>query len=495
MRWLMVVAMLMSGCAATATPAVHLGVAPLTQKVFRDSEVGALPNEGLELWGAGNEKVSVQLVITAGEEALKGVTVSLSGDLVGPGEARIAADRVELMEVAYVTAPGLDEYYPDPLPPLQGSLEVPVGENQPIWVKVSIPQYCTPRLYEGALIVGAVGVESVQVPLRVHVWPFTLPVRPHLRTAFGLFGEGILKAHNVQDSSVEAKAIAQRYQKILLDHCITPRDLPVTASSAEGLMYMRDPRGTSFVTSPDDIAFLSAHGLLHNALFYPVDEPSTQEQRDRLIEAGRRIHGLNPAAKIITSGPAPVVEGAIGTVDIWCSMTSSYVRPDFHPLFKERQALGEEVWTYVCCGPGPPYCNFFVDMEGICHRLLFWQIRQERLQGLLYWTITFWRDIEYNPWHDIATVKWISSDIYGDGSLLYPGSKVGIDGPVSSQRLECILAGMQDIEYFTLLQQVAGEEAIQSMIAELVTDFTHYSKDDAKLEQLRRWLGETLAAH
>jgi len=115
-----------------------------------------------------------------------------------------------------------------------------------------------------------------------------------------------------------------------------------------------------------------------------------------------------------------------------------------------------------------------VNQEGIRHRLLFWQIRQERLQGLLYWTTTFWRDVEWNPWHDIATVKWISSDIYGDGSLLYPGSEVGI---------------------FTLLQRVAGEEAVQSIIAEMVTDFTHYSKDDAKLEQVRRQIGETLAAH
>jgi len=116
-RWLMAVAVLMSTSAVMATPALHLGVAPLTQKVFRDSEVGAL---------------------------LKGVTVSLSGDLVGPGAVRIAADRVALMKVAYVTAPGRDKYYPDPLPPLQGDFEVLAGENQPIWVKVSIPQYCTP---------------------------------------------------------------------------------------------------------------------------------------------------------------------------------------------------------------------------------------------------------------------------------------------------------------------------------------------------------------
>jgi len=76
---------------------------------------------------------------------------------VGPGAVRIAADRVALMKVAYVTAPGRDKYYPDPLPPLQGDFEVLAGENQPIWVKVSIPQYCTPGSFGSKGCRGKVG--------------------------------------------------------------------------------------------------------------------------------------------------------------------------------------------------------------------------------------------------------------------------------------------------------------------------------------------------
>ena len=78
---------------------------------------------------------------------------------------------------------------------------------------------------------------------------------------------------------------------------------------------------------------------------------------------------------------------------------------------------------------------------------------------------------------------------------MYPGKKVGLDKPVSSQRLECILAGMQDIEYFELLKRTAGEEAVQQIIAEMVTDFTDYSEDDSKLEELRRQIGECLTTH
>ncbi|MCC6446846.1 MAG: hypothetical protein IT210_25765 [Armatimonadetes bacterium] len=57
---------------------------------------------------------------------------------------------------------------------------------------------------------------------------------------------------------------------------------------------------------------------------------------------------------------------------------------------KPRQKMGEEVWWYVCCGPGKPYANFLVDMDGMAHRLLFWQQKQCNVEELLYWNTTYW---------------------------------------------------------------------------------------------------------
>lgn len=203
MRWFLVPVVLMSTTWAMAAPQLRLGVAPLTRKILRYTAVECLPNNGLELWGAGSEKVSTQLVITAGHEPLKAVSVTLAGDLRGPRGATIDAEQVSLLKVAYIpdpeglgaadtelygrpegfTDPNVTEW-PDPLPPLQGPLDVSAEVNQPIWVKVSIPQYCQPGLYEGELVVKAQGVSSVEIPLKVHVWPFSLPVTPHLHTLF-----------------------------------------------------------------------------------------------------------------------------------------------------------------------------------------------------------------------------------------------------------------------------------------------------------------------
>ena len=44
----------------------------------------------------------------------------------------------------------------------------------------------------------------------------------------------------------------------------------------------------------------------------------------------------------------------------------------------------------------------------------------------------------------------------GDGMLLYPGNKVGIDGPVGSLRLEVFRDGLEDFDYLALADQRLG---------------------------------------
>ena len=59
-------------------------------------------------------------------------------------------------------------------------------------------------------------------------------------------------------------------------------------------------------------------------------------------------------------------------------------------------------------------------MPAMSHRMLFWQEWKYRSSGLLYWSTTYWEPAPTgtdDPWEDMATVKWISKDLYGDGSL------------------------------------------------------------------------------
>jgi hypothetical protein len=82
-------------------------------------------------------------------------------------------------------------------------------------------------------------------------------------------------------------------------------------------------------------------------------------------------------------------------------------------------------------------------------------------------------------------VKWINPNLYGDGSLLYPGKKVGIDGPVSSIRLECIRDGIEDYSYLWLLEQKAGRDAVLPYVRKLTTEWKDFTRDPALFKAVR----------
>jgi hypothetical protein len=80
----------------------------------------------------------------------------------------------------------------------------------------------------------------------------------------------------------------------------------------------------------------------------------------------------------------------------------------------------------------------------------------------------------------------------GDGMLLYPGNKVGIDGPVGSLRLEVLRDGLEDFDYLALADQRLGPDASRPFIARIARTLTDYERDPLKLEAVRRALGAAL---
>ena len=94
--------------------------------------------------------------------------------------------------------------------------------------------------------------------------------------------------------------------------------------------------------------------------------------------------------------------------------------------------------------------------------------------------------LTYDPyrygWHSYIRQSSTPGDHYyvrypnGDGFLIYPGKLIGVDGPVSSVRLEQAREGVEDYEYLHLLKQYAKAhpedaqaEAAMKAAAELVT--------------------------
>jgi len=92
----------------------------------------------------------------------------------------------------------------------------------------------------------------------------------------------------------------------------------------------------------------------------------------------------------------------------------------------------------------------------------------------------------------MATVKNLSPSVYGDGSVLYPGSKVGIDGPVASIRLKLIREGLEDVEYLRMLEDREGRDAVREVTSQVVQGLDAYSKDASQYGALREAVARRL---
>ena len=203
------------------------------------------------------------------------------------------------------------------------------------------------------------------------------------------------------------------------------------------------------------VEHLREKGWLAKAYSYWYDEPG-EEDYPYVIKGmdllGKNCPGLT---RLLTEQPEPAL---VGHVDLWVPVLSRYKPEDAF----ERQAHGDQIWWYVCCGPRAPYPNNFIDHPAINHRIRFWMQEKYGVTGSLYWATTYWwgKDRKLrSPWLDGMSINsrgghWGN----GDGILLYPAcrepSKTPVlSGPVVSMRWELLREGLEDREYFWTLRQ------------------------------------------
>ncbi|MEA3400060.1 MAG: DUF4091 domain-containing protein [Armatimonadota bacterium] len=272
------------------------------------------------------------------------------------------------------------------------------------------------------------------------------------------------------------------------------------------------------------IEHLRERGWLPLAYSYWFDEP-TEEEYEYVAE-GMSVLGENcpGLTRLLTEQPE---EPLHDVVDLWVPVLSRF-DPE---ACAARQAAGDEVWWYVCCGPRAPYPNNFIDHPAINHRIRFWMAEKYGVEGSLYWSTTYHGSIPEgleqaaagprNPWEEAMSFNsrgghWGN----GDGFLLYPACRAPSDEPVLeppvvSLRFEMLRDGLEDREYFwTLREEVerleamrpgadrATRRAIEGALRQarqalgapnrLAKTLTEYTKDPTELLAERRALAEAI---
>jgi hypothetical protein len=193
------------------------------------------------------------------------------------------------------------------------------------------------------------------------------------------------------------------------------------------------------------------------------------------------------------------------SIDGFCPLTPSFNSD----LAAQARAAGKQVWWYICCGPGHPYCNMFIEFPAIEARLLMGaQTVKYRPDGFLYYQISIWngRPITTGPFTDWDPRSWTT--FHGDGSW----TCLGPDGtPLPTIRLENFRDGVEDYAYARLLQEAvkrveslptrsAAQTAwlarakaaleVPESVSRTLTDYTH---DPAAVYRWRRAMAEALA--
>ena len=162
---------------------------------------------------------------------------------------------------------------------------------------------------------------------------------------------------------------------------------------------------------------------------------------------------------------------------------------DYHRLAKET---GNEVWWYGCNNPNFPYPSYHIEDTLPSAMLISWMMAEYNIVGNLYWSINCWLDLGgylEDPYH----TAHLGSGANGEGVLVYPGRTYGVEGPVSSLRMEAIRDGNEDYEIIKDLQKIYAEKgedfsAIYRLIRESLYILAEVRGNTIQFEESRRVL-------
>lgn len=528
-----------------------------------------------DIFSAKNEYESFQLVVVAGRNSLENVNVEVTDLKSQNGSSVIPKEMISLRRVGYVKtqvpryATTYAGWWPDPLLDFT-PVNISRGQKVHIWVTIYTPQNITAGKYKGKIRIIPENTAPAEVEIGLTVWNFTLPEETHLKNSFWLHAIWLEKYYGIKKELTPE--FYERFGKFAGKYRLSPGlgdgvgDFLTIYLEADGVFTFDFTRlepfirtaaenGNSFNIGLDcnfharftdftaierktgnkvqirykplseehkkvSINFLRTicrwvkeKGWFDKAYIEALDEP-VKSQFDTFNSFYALIKEAVPdLPRSVASGSRMGPEIA-DSVDTWCPLTWDYDKKmDF--IASERKK-GKKVWWYVCAGPLAEYCNFFIDMPGIKHRLLFWQTWKYKSDGLLYWGLNWWanncprefpveeEEVWPNSVWNAATFVWNGFAHNGDGYFIYPG----IGGrPIPSIRLEIVRDGLEDYEYFCILKEivekaktknisdkrlVADAESMLVIDDDVVKSTTAYTLESNRLQNERIRMGEII---
>ena len=502
-----------------------LGIEGNLVKLRRDKPFPGEIKDSVRISACGNEYEGFQLVILPFEKDLTNISVKAT-DLVNRGkDTRIPSSNIEInaLDYVYTKRPTYEVehvgWWPDPIVPLEEPYFSDVNRDhllQPVWVSVYVPSNTQPGSYEGVVTVSFSNSHPLKVNLVVNVRNFNISVTPHIKEFFRIGGWSTFYGKEMSPemfrewSAFQLKyrigQPSQRFGKVrnpdgTYDYSIADENIEFCIEKGMNVFDLGFPSIRNLTPEGiqdamdylvDNSNHLKEKGLFQYALVEPLNEVSadvTKPFYTRIKEAVPELQILQKGGgsnyyDYWLKGEKPPLEGVL---DIWCP---DYVPPpSWDPAIKERHEAGEQCWAYH------DYIDCVIDKPAINLRKIHWRAWTRKLDGLAYWSTTFWpynvrrgepvkNKWPYSLWEPMSHPMG-----NGDGYFIYPGPDAH---PLSSFRLENLRDAQEDYEYLYTLRSLTDklksteEERFQDLIdeSEKLLDVDHVLPEPVSPEML-----------
>ena len=532
------------GGAAGAFSNIHVTVISSMERLLRD-DISAPGTSSAELFCAKNETESFQIIVTnQSYSQLRDVELHVS-DWQGPSAAK--KPKLTLFREHYVkvekTSYGLPAdtpkgWYPDALIPfidpytnqpitsatyLANHQTVSSRSSQGYWADVRVDADVPAGTYTCSILVTSMSSKVAEIPVTLTVWDFTLPAVPVWTAWFCGLRKDLNVAYGMSRETRAWEEILLRHQQFFFEHGVYPSyhkspsinettgEVVFTADYVNGLRDFVNKFGarglclpTLFADAPDKLkTMVIAYHAFSQAnpwagmFFYYIDEPSTPEEYNRVKQCGQILDAFAPSIKLlVTEQIAPEKPGwpnLEGIVDIWVPTWELANIDDI----KRRQLAGDDVWSYTAL-THRGFTNWLLDEPLIHYRTPAWFSYVLELKGILYWQTTVWAGV---PGKYPVKNPWLTQESYvneqrlvwnGEGSLIYPGTQAGVQGPIGSMRLKVFRDSVEDHSYFKLLESKQGMSKTVELVSQIAKDFSTYTTNTEAYAAQRRVVAEKI---
>lgn len=394
-----------------------------------------------------------------------------------------------------------------------GENTIEAGKNQGITVEYTTTSETKPGTYTGVYTLIVDGTER-NIPVSVTVWDIDV-TKSYGKTCF--YHDNNVLMQGEMDGSLETY---RTYYETMLEYKTCLFYLPNANYSAEGfvddiLLYWDHPSFTSYgiPLTPGyganemnasmlklylyAVAKASKPGknLFDKAYYYNVllDEPNDNPEKMAKLEdaitvitrAEEEVCEKLKAEGFFDAFPAEFEEeltSSIRNIDqvittpysaslngydmTYCPPIQYYDSETARDTYAYQAELvdGEE-WWYTCMQPVYPYPSHHIDDYLLSGRVMRWMQKAYNVSGYLYWSVGLYFKrssgnlVLADPYNDPVRFENVRGVYNGDGFLLYPGKKYGLDKPIPTVRLSALRDGQEDMDLLYALENKYKEKA------------------------------------